>query len=285
MKMMSYLDRNESNNVALDNMTQKFAAFAKSDNQKAEWRQSIRDTVEKAIASKVEQRLDTPPLERMRRRQMEAKLKKEQQLRELERSMSITQSAKTEEGDTWRRKFNSVDHVITDSEFLKKLDRMKNPRGASATAPSEHLSSAGSSSADIRVEAPKSPCAVDSRALITIPSDWVDSSNENSDNIFSTTTYETKRLLFRKFCKEGFKEAVRNGSIHSTDCKGVFMDDMGMELSYDGPFWPNHYGPLVKTPNHITTVPKYAELLSFALGMYHITMLIQFSRAIPQIQL
>ena len=52
-----------------------------ANDKKEQWKQSIRETVEKAIACKVEQRLDTPPLERMRRRQQEARLKKEQQLR------------------------------------------------------------------------------------------------------------------------------------------------------------------------------------------------------------
>ena len=179
--------------------------------------------------------------------------------------MSLNQSANAPVCDAWKRKFTSVDTGITDSDFLKKLDRMKNPRGKSANVVSEHLSSAGSSSADIVLRS-NSPSNNDTKGGLSIPSDWIDSSNENSDNIFSTTTYETKRLLFRKFCKEGFKEAVRNGTVHSTDSKGVFMDEIGMELSYDGPFWPSGYGPLVKTPNHIIDVPKYAELLSFALG-------------------
>ncbi|XP_063721836.1 uncharacterized protein LOC134848357 isoform X4 [Symsagittifera roscoffensis] len=265
--MVSLLDRNNSECLNYNSSVSNFKSLASAEEKNEEWRKSIRETVEKAITSKVEQRLDTPPLERMRRRQREARTKKEQQLRDLEQNMILSQSANAGLiGDSWKRKFANLDNGITDSEFLKKLDRMKNPRGVSAIPVSDQPSSSCSSSADVNVLSYNSPSANESKlANNTVPSDWIDSS-DNSDNIFSTTAYETKRMLFRKFCKEGFKEAVRNGSIQSTDCKGVFADEIGMELSYDGPFWPSGYGPLVKTPNHIIDVPKNPELLSFALG-------------------
>ena len=79
--MVSIIDRSDSDRLSLRNSASAFSDYPNTDAQKEEWRKSIRETVEKAIASKVEQRLDTPPLERMRRRQKEARLKKEEQMR------------------------------------------------------------------------------------------------------------------------------------------------------------------------------------------------------------
>ena len=79
--MVSLLDRNNSECLNYNSSISNFKSLASAEEKNEEWRKSIRETVEKAITSKVEQRLDTPPLERMRRRQREARTKKEQQLR------------------------------------------------------------------------------------------------------------------------------------------------------------------------------------------------------------
>ena len=207
---------------------------------------------------------------------------------ELERNISLSTpngvSSNSCVNDSWKRKF-AKNHDQTDAagdpryfaydlSALTKIDHYKFPQGISATVLAEQSTSSENSTAEVATTIilpstiSSSPFKVTTGILSEKRSEFLCADNEG--DTFSSSSYETKRRLFRKFSKEGFKDAVRNGSLFHVDKRGLFTDDIGTVLSADGPFWPSGLGPLVKAPTHIDDLPLLMEPLASTQGFFFI---------------
>ncbi|XP_075246173.1 uncharacterized protein LOC142339779 isoform X2 [Convolutriloba macropyga] len=215
-----------------------------------DWRRSIREHVEHSISSKVDERLDTPPEEKLRRarlyhQQQQQHLKRNKEFEPVEEQeiLETASSRLDRPSEDWQKRFASASKSSYETSGV-------NPRPLSRL----HSTIKETSAAINSMSNPQESRSIPSSSYQTNHPSILEPSPEN-------TLYEQRVKLFSKFNKEGFRDAIRKGELQDGVKIGQYVDVNGTVLTNHGPFWPVGFGPMVPTPHHIVSSNQSHESL------------------------
>ncbi|XP_059175471.1 cytosolic carboxypeptidase 2-like [Physella acuta] len=212
------------------------------------WREMVRQKMESDLSRRVREALETPPLERMQKRNQQAKQK---EIEDLNAHLMIDLTEK--ERDYLRTKrWKALQ--------LKKQESAEMSFTSQRNKPMDLL---------FRDELSRSNYDEYPGVL------GLDNLSEGIKNIRDDYSVSVSRYMGAKpkarhfYTKEGFRKAVKSGhvppGIQFLDEAGTYMDKYGVVRNNDGPFWPVECLPLFPTPTFkwwtdLSPEPLYTQL-------------------------